>query len=302
MAMVRTSGRMNNDREDSGWKTTEGKDLPQMAFHHIIGERTLRDTWNKLLSVADQYAPSLREDALPVKAAEANKMKKEAVIQKAVSRAEEIAPRLKTFLAATQTGEAFITANYCLKAQMRLAGVPESETESYLTELLLVHSGTKPAITAFDYGELGTRISWPGWNLIEGPEGKLREDDDCDGYALDDFQNALMLCGKMKEFQLVLKVHQLYHAMANFIKFRREFKAKVLKPKGLRDDDMEAHVVQHTMNIEALASTYSLMLQGGAPDASQPLSRWNPCMWVKLKSPKEPGKPWHRKTLQLAGW
>ncbi len=84
MAMVRTSGRMNNDREDSGWKTTEGKDLPQMAFHHIIGERTLRDTWNKLLSVADNYAPSLREDALPVKAAEANKMKKEAVIQKAV--------------------------------------------------------------------------------------------------------------------------------------------------------------------------------------------------------------------------
>lgn len=301
MSIRAESGKCDNERVDAKWKRGQYKDLPQMAFHHLIGFETLRDTWNKLLAILDAASPEMRAEAFEAKLFKKYNKKgdPDAARLRARTEAAVQAPKLKEFLAATQDEESVYAAGLTLVSYMGLLGVSKLEAFKIIHEILMVRSGEKPRIDGFDRDELASRITWTGWNLIEGPEGNVRSDDDQNGYIFDNFEQSLEVCRLTRELAIAQQAQLLNSKMQTFVKTRQVLKELYLATNKKKQDEGRQRVFEHYGTIRAVRDQLAVMTAAGTFDAGELLCRFKPEMWVKLDKPPKSGRPWIKITREI---
>jgi hypothetical protein len=301
MSIRAESGKCDNQRVGAKWERSAYKGMPQMAFHHLIGFETLRDTWNKLLTILDAASPELRAEAFEAKLFEKYKKKGDPDAARLRARTEAAiqAPKLKEFLAATQDEESVYAAGLTLVTYMGLLGISKVEAFKILHEILLVRSREKARIDGFDRDELASRITWTGWNLIEGPEGSLRSDDDQNGYVFDNFEQSLEVCRLTRELAIAKQAELLNTKMQNFIKTRKVLKDLYLATNKKKQDEGRQRVFEQYGTIRAIRDQLAVMTAAGTFNPGELLCRFRPDMWVKLDKPPKPGRPWIKITREI---
>lgn len=304
MSIRAESGKCDNDRVDAKWKRGQYKGLPQMAFHHLIGFETLRDTWNKLLTILDAASPRMRAEAFEAKLFRKYNKKGDAASVEAArlrahTEAEAKAPKLREFLAATQDEESVYAAGLSLVSYMGLLGISKLEAFRIIHEILTVRSGEKARIDAFDRDDLASRITWTGWNLIEGPEGNVRSDDDQNGYVFDNFEQSLEVCRLVRELAIAKQVELLNTKMQTFVKTRQVLKDLYLAADKKKQAEGRERVFEQYGTIRGIRDQLKVMTAAGTFDPGELLCRFRPEMWVKLDKPPKPGRPWVKITREM---